>query len=259
MRRRNTRRLSRRTPPPASKAESLYFEAAQPLLQQREIRRRDRHPQQRPRERLKNSAQLELALGVAYYGLRRFDDAAGAFLRTIAIAPEIEQPYVFLGKFLDQIPGRLPEVTKQFIEYETANPASATGYLLHAKALNAQSIEPETARKLLEKAISMNERDAAGALRTGHGLRPRRGTTRMPPREFERAAELDPERSGDALSPLPRLRPPGQAGSGARREREIHAKLVEARSRKRSGKRDSKKGGPPKRTALVSTNSLPDL
>src|SRR6266545_1650074 len=35
---------------------------------------------------------LNLALGVAYYGLRRFDDAAGAFLRTIAIAPGTDQP-----------------------------------------------------------------------------------------------------------------------------------------------------------------------
>ncbi len=61
--------------------------------------------------RVPKSAQLELALGVAYYGLRRFDDAADAFLRTIEIAPETEQPYTFLGKILDQIPSRLPQVT----------------------------------------------------------------------------------------------------------------------------------------------------
>ena len=73
------------------------------------------------------SAQLELALGVADYGLRRFDDAADAFLRTIEIAPETEQPYTFLGKILDQIPSRLPQVTQRFAEYEAAHPASADG------------------------------------------------------------------------------------------------------------------------------------
>ena len=95
------------------KAESLYFEAVQPLLQQQKFAEAIAILS-KATERLKNSAQLELALGVAYYGMRRFDDAADAFLRTIAIAPEIDQPYLFLGRFLDQIPGRLPEVTKQF-------------------------------------------------------------------------------------------------------------------------------------------------
>ena len=93
-------------PPPAKSAESLYFEAAQPLLQQGKFAEAIAILSAGTKY-LKNSAQLELALGVAYYGLRRFDDAAGAFLRTIAIAPDIEQPYVFLGKFLDQIPAAL--------------------------------------------------------------------------------------------------------------------------------------------------------
>jgi len=71
------------------KAESLYFEAAQPLLQQQKFS--EAIPLlRRATERLAGSAQLELALGVAYYGLRRFDEAAAAFLRTIAIAPETE-------------------------------------------------------------------------------------------------------------------------------------------------------------------------
>ena len=103
------------------RAVALYFEAAQPLLQQGKFSESIAILKEGA-ERLKDSAQLELALGVAYYGLRRFDEAAGAFLRTIAIAPGTEQPYVFLGKFLDQIPGRLAEVTKRFAEYEAANP-----------------------------------------------------------------------------------------------------------------------------------------
>ena len=122
------------------KAESLYFEAVQPLLQQQKFAEAIAILS-KASQRFRDSAQLALALGVAYYGMRRFDEAADAFLRTIAIAPEVDQPYLFLGRFLGQIPARLPEVTKQFVSYENAHPASATGYLLQAKALNAQSIE----------------------------------------------------------------------------------------------------------------------
>jgi tetratricopeptide (TPR) repeat protein len=207
------------------KAESLYFEAAQPLLQHEKFAEAITILA-KATERLANSAQLQLALGVAYYGLRRFDDAGGAFLRTIAIAPEVEQPYLFLGRFLDQIPARLPEVTKQFIHYENANPAKSTGYLLHAKALNTQSIEPETAQQLLEKAISLNDRDASAHFELGSVFD---RTRRYPDaaREFERAVELDP---ADPASHYRLSRVYDRLGKpeAARKEREQHAKLVEA-------------------------------
>jgi tetratricopeptide (TPR) repeat protein len=169
---------------------------------------------------------LELALGVAYYGLRRFDDAADAFLRTIAIAPDIEQPYVFLGKFLDQIPLRVPELTKKFIEYETANPSKSTGYFLHAKALNAQSAEPETARKLLEKALGINELDAAAHFELG-AVFDRTHRYADAAREFERAAELAPN---DAATHYRLSRVYDRLGKpeAAQLERERHAKLEKA-------------------------------
>ncbi len=90
-----------------------YFEAARPLLDQQKFAEAVVILQEGV-ARLPKSAQLELALGVSDYGLRRFDEAAEAFLRTIEIAPETEQPYTFLGKILDQIPSRLPQVTAAF-------------------------------------------------------------------------------------------------------------------------------------------------
>jgi tetratricopeptide (TPR) repeat protein len=212
------------------KAESLYFEAVQPLLE------REKFGEAigiltRAREQVANSAQIELALGVACYGLRRFDEAATAFLRTIAVAPDVTQPYLFLGKFLDQIPGRLPEVTKAFARYEQANPASAMGYLLHAKALNAQSIEPETARKLLEKAISIDARDAAAHFELGVVFDRTRSYAEAA-REFERAAELDPNDSATHYR-LSRVYDRLGRADDARRERETHARLVAAEEAKR--------------------------
>jgi tetratricopeptide (TPR) repeat protein len=207
------------------RAESLCFAAAQPLLQQGKFAEAIAILSAGTKY-LKNSAQLELALGVAYYGLRRFDDAAGAFLRTIAIAPGTDQPYVFLGKFLDQIPARLPEVTKKFIEYETANPSSFAGYYLHAKALNAQSIELETARKLLEKALTMNERDASAHFELGTVFdRTQRYADAA--REFERAAELAPDDPA-AHYRLSRVYDRLGKPEAARAERDRHAKLEQA-------------------------------
>ena len=144
-RRRPTRRCGPQDTAARDKAESAVFRGDAAAAATGTVFRRRSPFWRKPRSGSPSSAQLELALGVAYYGMRRFDDAAGAFLRTISIAPEIDRPYLFLGRFLDQIPGRLPEVTKQFINYETANPASPTGYLLHAKALNVQAGDPEAA------------------------------------------------------------------------------------------------------------------
>jgi tetratricopeptide (TPR) repeat protein len=172
------------------RAESMFFEASQPLLQQGKFGDAITILAAGTK-RLKDSAQLHLALGVACYGMRRFDDAAAAFIRTIEIAPEVSQPYIFLGRFLDQIPNRVPDLTKLFIAWEKANPSSAMGYFLHAKALNVQSLEPETARALLEKSISINERDAPAHFELGSVLdRLRRYPEAA--REFERAAELAP-------------------------------------------------------------------
>jgi tetratricopeptide (TPR) repeat protein len=205
------------------RAEALYFQAAQPLLEQQRFA--EAIDILKPASaRLAGSAQLELALGVAYYGMRRFDDAASAFLRTIAIAPELERPYVFLGKFLGQIPARLPEVTARFIEYEKAHPQSATGYLLHAKALNAQSADGARAR--LEKALSIDDRDPTAHFEMGVVLdREERYAEAV--KEFVRSSELDPNEPATHYR-LSRLYDRLGKSEDARREREIHAKLVAA-------------------------------
>ncbi len=108
------------------------------------------------------SPQVELALGVAYYGQRRFSEAVDSFLRTATLAPELEQPYVFLGRILDHAVDRLGEVTSKFAAFAAANPQSHLGYYLHAKALIAQSGPSgssefaEQAEALLRKAIALN-------------------------------------------------------------------------------------------------------
>jgi len=205
------------------KAESLYFEAVQPLLQQQRFGEAI-EILTKATAQLAGSAQLELALGVADYGMRRFDDAATAFLRTIAIAPDIDRPYEFLGRFLGQIPARVPEVTQRFVQYQEAHPERALGYRLHAKALNAQSLEPETARALLEKAIAIEEREPTEHFELGAVL-DRLQRYEEAAREFNRAAELDPTDPA-AHYRLSRIYERLGKPEDARRERELHARLV---------------------------------
>jgi len=207
------------------RASELYFEAARPLLDQQKFVEAVVILKEGVL-RLPKSAQLELALGVADYGLRRFDDAADAFLRTIEITPETEQPYTFLGRILDQIPSRLPQVTERFAEYEAAHPASAAGYLLHAKALDAQSIEPEAALHLLEKSITMNPGDASAHFEMGTVL-DRLQRFADAAEQFQRAAELAPS---DAAAHYRLARDYDRIGKheAAQAEREKHAQLIKA-------------------------------
>jgi tetratricopeptide (TPR) repeat protein len=207
------------------RAIQMYFQAAQPLLDQQKFTEAIVILKEAV-ARLPNSAQLELALGVANYGLRRFDDAADAFLRTIEIAPETEQPYIFLGKILDQIPSRLPRVTERFAEYESAHPANAAAYLFHAKALDAQSLEPELALTLLQKSIAMNAADASAHFEAGTVLdRLQRFADATV--EFQRAAEIAPS---DAAAHYRLARDYDRIGKhqAAQAEREKHAQLVKA-------------------------------
>jgi Flp pilus assembly protein TadD len=201
----------------------LYFDVARPLLDQQKFTEAAVVLKEGVTS-LPKSAQLELALGVADYALRRFDDAADAFLRTIELAPEAEQPYTFLGKMLDQIPSRLPEVTRRFAEYQSAHPASAAGYLLHAKALDAQSVEPEVALRLLEKSIAIDGGYATAHFEMGTVL-DRLERFADAAGEFERAAELAP---ADPAAHYRLARDYDRIGKheAAQVEREKHARLV---------------------------------
>ena len=207
------------------RAIELYFDAAQPLLSQQKFAEAVVILEDGV-ARLPKSAQLELALGVTYYGLRRFDDASDAFLRTIEIAPETEQPYTFLGKILDQIPSRLPRVTQRFAEYESAHPASAAAYLLHAKALDAQSLSPEMAMRLLQKSIAINAADASAHFEMGTVL-DRLQRFADAAGQFQRAAELAPQ---DAAAHYRLARDYDRIGKheAAQAEREKHAQLVKS-------------------------------
>jgi tetratricopeptide (TPR) repeat protein len=210
----------------AERAAELYFEASRPLLEQQKFEEAIAILEEGA-ALLPRNAQLQLALGVADYGLRRFDEAAAAFLGAIGISPEIEQPYSFLARMLDQIPARVPEVTKHFVAYESAHPDNPAVYLWHAKALNVQGIQPEEAMRLLSKSISMKDGDPSAHFELG-SVYDRLNRFSDAAAEYERAIALAPS---DPASHYRLARDYDRLGKpdAAQAEREKHAQLVQAR------------------------------
>ncbi len=177
------------------------------------------------------SPQIELALGVTYYGLRRFPEAVDKFLRTIALAPDVPQPYVFLGRILEHATGRLPELTQRFSEFQNRQPENYLGYMLHAKALIAQlppaGNEPElgTAFGLLVKSLSLKEDDAEAHYLMGVLLE-RRGDFEKAAEHLERSVALNPKESAPHYR-LARVYYRLGRKEEAARERALHEKLSE--------------------------------
>jgi tetratricopeptide (TPR) repeat protein len=175
------------------------------------------------------SPQLELAAGVAYYGQRQFGNAVDRFLRVMQLAPDVPQPYFFMGRVLEHAANRIPEVIERAIHFERTHPESPLGYVLHARALILQSPpagfppEAEEAYKLLEKALSIKQ-DLPEAHYLLGLLLDRKGDHAGAATEFERSIALSPR------DPAPHFRLArayerlGRKEDAAR-ERALHSKL----------------------------------
>src|ERR1017187_2297416 len=108
-------------------------------------------------QRFPDSAQLQLAYGVAAYGQRRFADAIDAFLRVTTIDGAVEQPYVFLARILAQAGDRLPQVVAAFAAWTKAEPGNYLAVCLHAKALGAAAGDAAEIEAALRRSIQLND------------------------------------------------------------------------------------------------------
>ena len=171
-----------------------------------------------------NDAQLVLTLGVARYGQRRFDDAIAAFLRVIRIDPQIEQPYLFLGKMLDQAGEHLAAITGAYEKWLARNPRNPAALLLLAKARLAGDPKDATAEALLRKSISIEERNWEAHYELGvllEGKRVWQGAAA----ELRRSAELN---ASQAMPHYHLARVYDRLGEGekAQAERALHETLA---------------------------------
>lgn len=190
------------------------------------------------------SPQLELALGVAYYGQRRFADAVDRFLRVMELAPAVPQPYYFMGRVLEHAGGRIPEVLARAKGFEEANPSSPLGYVLHARALILQCPpagfppEAEEALGLLKKALSLKEEQAEAHHLLGLVLE-RKGDHAAAAVAYERSIALSPKEPAPHFR-LARVYERLGRREDAARERALHSQLNEESGASRQGSR----GGP---------------
>jgi tetratricopeptide (TPR) repeat protein len=178
------------------------------------------------------SPQIELAAGVCAYGLRRFPEAVDQFLKTIALAPDVPQPYQFLAKMLDQAGERLPEVVERFRLYQTRHTDDPGASLLYAKALVAalapEGFPPEADRamQLLERARSLDGNRAEIHYQLGCLLERKRDYAAAAA-ELERAVALDVRQPG-AHFHLARVYERLGRKEDAARERDEHQRLTES-------------------------------
>ncbi len=172
------------------------------------------------------SAQLELTLGVARYGERRFDDAIAAFLATIRLDPSADQPYRFLGRMLDQAGPRLPDIARAYRARFQAAPDDYQAAYLLAKVQLTSGAHVAEAERLLRRSIRLNGKFPDSHLDLGV-LLVREHKYRDAQVELERAVALNPSEP-TAHYHLSRVYDRLGEPAKAQAERELHQKLSAA-------------------------------
>jgi tetratricopeptide (TPR) repeat protein len=208
----------------APNEERYHFDLGQTLLKQQDFDGAARALEAGCKV-LPKSAQLQLALGVAYYGQRRFPEAIERFLETIRLAPEVEQPYVFLGRILDHAGDRLPEIQQRFEAFRTRNPNNFMANFLSAKVLLAQpGSDSAQVEKRLRQSIAANDKFWESHFELGVLLSKNRKFADAE-KELRQAADLNPK---EAVPHYHLARVYDRLGKPelAAQERALHEKLV---------------------------------
>jgi tetratricopeptide (TPR) repeat protein len=179
---------------------------------------------EKTRRRFGHSAQIELALGTAYYAQRRFEEAGARFFRVIELDPAVHQPYIFLARMIDQIPDRAAEFLARAKAWHESGAAHAFAPSVHARALVTTGAPDAQVKPLLEAAIARDASNWEFHFELAQ-LYERARDYAAAARAYERSIaceEQRPEPHYRLARIYDRLRKPDDA----RRQREIHAELI---------------------------------
>ncbi len=135
---------------------------------------------------------LETETGLVYYSQRHFADAVSCFLRAIQYSPDSDAPYILLGRMLDDIGDRMPEVMARIEAWYAANPRNAAASLVYAKAVMHAGGNDAKAEKLLRDSIALNDKDWESHYTLGV-LFEREQKLNEAAAEFKVSAGLDPK------------------------------------------------------------------
>lgn len=180
-------------------------------------------------KRFDKSAQIILALGVAYYGERRFSEAGGRFLRVIDIAPAVPQPYLFLSKMLNHVEARMPDAIARFEQWNRAETTSPFPPLVLGKAL-LLSGDQTRAEALFRDSIRRRDDVWESHFELGQVL-DAAGDLSGAAREYQRAIALSPDQPPPHYK-LARVYVRQGLTAKAELERRLHSRLVEQEKRK---------------------------
>jgi tetratricopeptide (TPR) repeat protein len=136
--------------------ESYYFQLSQLLIEQENFTTA-RQVLEAARKIFDKSPEIELALGTACYGLKKYDEAAFAFLKTVTLAPQAAQAYTFLGQVIDQSTRWLPEITTAFQSFAESQPKQYLPQFLYGKALLVGGKDLAGAEAQLKKSVSLQD------------------------------------------------------------------------------------------------------
>ena len=183
------------------------------------------------RQYFDKSAAIELGLGIAAYGQRSFKDAVDHFMRAAELAPDMEQPHVFLGRLLQHASHRIEEVTERMRIFNQRNSKSHLGPFFYGQALlsslgtrnDPEAIE--TAEALLRESIKRNADFWESHYELGTLLEKKR-ELQSAETHLELAVKLNPEASKPHYR-LARVYQRLGRAKDAKRERELHKRIAE--------------------------------
>lgn len=173
---------------------------------------------------LDRSAQLELARGVARYGLRRFPEAIDSFLRTIELDPRTDQAYLFLGRMLDVAERKLPAIVAAFRTYSEGHPDDPMAAFEYGQALAASGGSAEEVEGLLKKSIQLKADGWEPHFELGLAYERRRAYAEAA-KEIEESIRLNPQAAVPHYR-LARIYDKLDRKDEAEEQRAIHAKLT---------------------------------
>jgi len=124
-------------------------------------------------ERYPHAAMLHIGLGIAYYSLGFYDDAAQALCRATDLAPSDPRPYLFLGRMFDISVRHADEVTKRLKRFVEMQPGNALASYYYAMSLwkgqRGQSVQADMDQiaSLLKRAATLDPKFPDSHLQLG--------------------------------------------------------------------------------------------
>lgn len=176
------------------------------------------------------SAALEVGLGIAAFGQRRFQVAVDRFLHSAELAPRMVQPHVLLGALLPHASHRMDDVESRLRAFYEEHSDSHFGPFLYGKVLNTKlgpARDPDRmagVEALLRESIERNDEFWEAHYELGVLLERKRELPAAQ-RHLERAADLNPNVSKPRFR-LARIYQKLGKAREARREREQHRRLA---------------------------------